>query len=156
LQSPYFTSLIALASLSNDICFLIASPFLQHPIYYPTPTNQDEYAANSQFVTHLTSRVLGQMRGAPTPIDTSGFQTLLGLRDAYDQPSADDLFDGMFIYNSSARGKIAELRSALDAVEARLNTRREQQLGAEAKAEAEAEAEAEAAAAEAEAEVQQK
>ena len=100
-------------------CVMVEMPCEQH----------DDYAANSQFVTHLTGRVLGQLKNFdPTPIDTQGFRTLLGLRESYDQPSGDDLFDGMYVYNSSARNKIAEMRSALDAVEARLLSRRDQVL----------------------------
>jgi hypothetical protein len=37
--------------------------------------------AGSQFVTHLTGRILAQQGLRPTPIDTKGFQSLLGVVD---------------------------------------------------------------------------
>ena len=39
----------------------------------------DEYAASSQFITHLTGRVLSKMNLTSTPINTNGFNMLLGL-----------------------------------------------------------------------------
>jgi hypothetical protein len=38
----------------------------------------DKYAANSQFITHLTGRILGQQGLQPTPIDTRGQGMMLG------------------------------------------------------------------------------
>jgi len=42
-------------------------------------TEHDEFSANSQFVTHLVGRVLGQQKIEPTPIDTNGFKSVIKL-----------------------------------------------------------------------------
>jgi aspartate/methionine/tyrosine aminotransferase/prephenate dehydrogenase len=58
----------------------------------------DRYAAGSQFVTHLTGRVLGKLGIRPTPIDTTGFKSLLGVVDTTEKDSF-DLFYGLFKHN---------------------------------------------------------
>ncbi len=42
-----------------------------------SPDEHDQLAANSQGITHYVGRVLGEMELAKTPIDTSGYKTLL-------------------------------------------------------------------------------
>lgn len=43
----------------------------------------DKYAANSQFITHLTGRILGQQGLQSTPIDTRGEQDAVEWRQIY-------------------------------------------------------------------------
>ncbi|KAL3939154.1 MAG: hypothetical protein SGARI_001472, partial [Bacillariaceae sp.] len=49
----------------------------------------DEYAANSQFITHLTGRILGAQGLSRTPIDTKGFESVLKLIDSTTADSFD-------------------------------------------------------------------
>ena len=111
----------------------------------------DEYAANSQFITHLIGRVLAgnnnnnnitadgdrEIEGLDndpkglnlkaTPIDTKGFQSLLEL---IDNTTADsfDLFFGLYKYNSkNSQATIAKLQQSLHHVIQKLQTMEEQE-----------------------------
>jgi arogenate dehydrogenase (NADP+), plant len=79
----------------------------------------DEYAANSQFITHLTGRILGQQNLSPTPIDTKGFQTVLNLVENTCKDSF-DLFFGLYFYNTHASSQLQNIREALSRVERQL------------------------------------
>jgi prephenate dehydrogenase len=79
----------------------------------------DEYAANSQFITHLTGRILDKQNLAPTPIDTKGFQTVLNLVDNTCKDSF-DLFFGLYFYNKYAGIQLQKIREALAQVERQL------------------------------------
>jgi prephenate dehydrogenase len=79
----------------------------------------DEYAADSQFITHLTGRILWQQNLAPTPIDTKGFQTVLQLVDNTCSDSF-DLFFGLYYYNEHAASQLQRVREALAKVERQL------------------------------------
>jgi prephenate dehydrogenase len=79
----------------------------------------DEYAANSQFITHLTGRILDQQNLQPTPIDTRGFQTVLQLVDNTCKDSF-DLFFGLYYYNRYASSQLQKIREALAGVERQL------------------------------------
>ena len=79
----------------------------------------DEYAANSQFITHLTGRILWQQNLAPTPIDTKGFQTVLNLVENTCKDSF-DLFFGLYFYNKYAGAQLQKIREALAQVERQL------------------------------------
>lgn len=79
----------------------------------------DEYAANSQFITHLTGRILWQQNLVPTPIDTKGFQTVLNLVENTRKDSF-DLFFGLYYYNSHASDQLRKIREALAQVERQL------------------------------------
>uniref|UniRef100_A0A0G4F7H1 Prephenate dehydratase domain-containing protein n=1 Tax=Chromera velia CCMP2878 TaxID=1169474 RepID=A0A0G4F7H1_9ALVE len=71
----------------------------------------DAYAGRSQFVTHLTGRVLDRQRLTPTPIDTKGFQSLLHLVDNTVSDSF-DLFFGLFHFNECAPAQLALFKEA--------------------------------------------
>mmetsp|Transcript_29915 Transcript_29915/g.30244 ORF Transcript_29915/g.30244 Transcript_29915/m.30244 type:complete len:99 (+) Transcript_29915:1-297(+) len=75
----------------------------------------DEYAANSQFITHLMGRILGAQGLAPTPIDTKGFESVLKLIGTTTADSF-DLFYGLYKYNQNSMDTILKLRGALDNV----------------------------------------
>ena len=75
----------------------------------------DEYAANSQFITHLMGRILGSQGLTATPIDTSGFQSVLKLIGSTTADSF-DLFYGLYKYNENSRLTISQLQQALSDV----------------------------------------
>ena len=77
--------------------------------------DHDAYAANSQFVTHLIGRVLGSQGLSPTPIDTSGFQSVLKLVDTTTADSF-DLFYGLYKYNQNSYETIKKLQAAMEDV----------------------------------------
>ena len=79
----------------------------------------DEYAASSQFITHLTGRVLWQQNLVPTPIDTNGFKTVLKLVENTCSDSF-DLFFGLYHYNNHASSQLQNIREALARVERQL------------------------------------
>lgn len=79
----------------------------------------DEYAASSQFITHLTGRILWQQNLVSTPIDTKGFQTVLNLVDNTCKDSF-DLFFGLYFYNPHASTQLQKIRDALAKVERQL------------------------------------
>ena len=79
----------------------------------------DKYAADSQFITHLTGRILGQQGLRSTPIDTRGFQSVLKLVDNTCRDSF-DLFYGLFKYNKHSADQIQRLREAFANVERQL------------------------------------
>ena len=79
----------------------------------------DEYAASSQFITHLTGRILWQQNLAPTPIDTRGFQTVLNLVDNTCSDSF-DLFFGLYFFNPHSQVLLKDMREALARVERQL------------------------------------
>ena len=77
--------------------------------------DHDAYAANSQFITHLIGRVLGSQGLSPTPIDTSGFQSVLKLVDTTTADSF-DLFYGLYKYNQNSYETIKKLQAAMEDV----------------------------------------
>lgn len=77
--------------------------------------DHDAYAANSQFITHLVGRVLGSQGLAQTPIDTSGFQSVLKLVDSTTADSF-DLFYGLYKYNQNSVETIKQLQAAMEDV----------------------------------------
>lgn len=72
----------------------------------------DSYAANSQFITHLMGRILGNQGLAPTPIDTMGFQSVLKLVDSTTADSF-ELFYGLYKYNQNSMNTIVHLQTAM-------------------------------------------
>ena len=75
----------------------------------------DNYAARSQFITHLMGRILGKQGLKPTPIDTKGFQSVLRLIESTTADSF-DLFYGLYKYNYNSQATIKNLRSAMEEV----------------------------------------
>mmetsp|Transcript_15060 Transcript_15060/g.19866 ORF Transcript_15060/g.19866 Transcript_15060/m.19866 type:complete len:746 (+) Transcript_15060:128-2365(+) len=76
----------------------------------------DEYAANSQFITHLMGRILGQQGLSRTPIDTKGFENVLNLVDTTCSDSF-DLFYSLYKYNSNSEETLRKLRESFALVE---------------------------------------
>ena len=75
---------------------------------------------NSQFITHLVGRVLGSQGLSETPIDTSGFQSVLNLIDGTAADSF-ELFYGLYKYNKNSMDTIRQLQSALHDVVGKLH-----------------------------------
>ena len=79
----------------------------------------DSYAANSQFITHLMGRILGNQGLSPTPIDTKGFESVLKLVGSTTADSF-DLFYGLYKYNLNSMNTIIQLQSAMAEVVTKL------------------------------------
>jgi arogenate dehydrogenase (NADP+), plant len=78
--------------------------------------SHDEYAANSQFITHLMGRILGAQGLSKTPIDTKGFESVLKLIDSTTADSF-DLFYGLYKYNQkNSLHTIKQLQAAMEDV----------------------------------------
>ena len=90
-------------------------------------TAHDAHAANSQFVTHLVGRVLGSQGLQPTPIDTSGFQSVLKLVGSTTADSF-DLFYGLYKYNKNSLATIRQLQTAMNDVVGNLQTKEQGEL----------------------------
>lgn len=86
----------------------------------------DAYAANSQFITHLMGRILGSQGLAKTPIDTSGFESVLKLVGSTTADSF-ELFYGLYKYNGNSVATINQLRAALDDVVRDLKAKEEEE-----------------------------
>jgi len=79
----------------------------------------DELAAGTQFVTHLTGRVLHRLRLAPCEIATRGFEALLQLVENTCKDSF-DLFLALYRHNKSSRRQLDALAAALDEIRGEL------------------------------------
>lgn len=78
--------------------------------------SHDEYAANSQFITHLMGRILGAQGLQKTPIDTKGFESVLKLIDSTTADSF-DLFYGLYKFNKkNSLSIIHQLQNAMEDV----------------------------------------
>ena len=86
----------------------------------------DSYAANSQFITHLMGRILGNQGLAPTPIDTMGFQSVLKLIDSTTADSF-DLFYGLYKYNQNSMNTIIHLQTAMADVVQKLKEKEQEE-----------------------------
>jgi len=81
----------------------------------------DVYAANSQFLTHLVGRMLGEtdLSLRKTPIDTKGFESVLRIVETTCDDSF-DLFYGLYRFNQHSKSTLLSLRKALADLELRL------------------------------------
>ena len=80
----------------------------------------DNYSAKSQFITHLTGRILNELELETTPINTNGYNSLLELFDNTCNDSF-DLFSGLYQYNDETKMWLNKFRKALDNIENKLN-----------------------------------
>ncbi|OWZ17120.1 Aspartate aminotransferase, partial [Phytophthora megakarya] len=80
-----------------------------------TCESHDEYAASSQFLTHLTGRILSVQGVKNTPIDTRGFKNLVRLVDDTCKDSF-DLFQGLYKFNPNSEQQIQKFRVSLNEV----------------------------------------
>jgi len=77
--------------------------------------DHDYYAASSQFLTHLTGRILGEQGLVPTPIDTKGFENVLNLVKSTTDDSF-DLFFGLYKFNTNSRNTIIKMQKSMEGV----------------------------------------
>ena len=77
--------------------------------------DHDFYAASSQFLTHLTGRILGEQGLVPTPIDTKGFENVLNLVKSTTDDSF-DLFYGLYKFNTNSRNTIIKMQKSMAGV----------------------------------------
>lgn len=87
-----------------------------------TCESHDEFAASSQFLTHLTGRVLSVQGVKNTPIDTRGFKNLVRLVEDTCKDSF-DLFQGLYKFNPNSKQQIQKFRDSLDEVTQKLGTK---------------------------------
>jgi len=72
----------------------------------------DQYAASSQFITHLTGRILSKLNLKTTPINTNGFNMLLGLINNTEKDSL-ELFKGLYKYNKNSEIQLKKFKNSL-------------------------------------------
>jgi len=77
-----------------------------------TCKKHDEYAASSQFITHLTGRILSKLNLKTTPINTNGFNMLLGLINNTEKDSF-ELFEGLYKYNKNSEMQLKNFKNTL-------------------------------------------
>lgn len=65
--------------------------------------------------------MLNELEVVSTPINTKGYESLLGVVDTTTKDS-DDLFYGLYKYNPNARAELDKLESALRNIRTRLET----------------------------------
>ena len=75
----------------------------------------DEYAASSQFITHFTGRVLSKLNLSSTPINTNGFNMLLGLIENTESDSF-ELFRGLYEYNKNSAHQLEKVQLAFNKI----------------------------------------
>lgn len=79
----------------------------------------DKLAANSQFITHLTGRILNELHIETTPINTLGFNYLLEIMDNTCNDSL-DLFQGLYQNNPKSIEILDQFEKAIKTVKQRL------------------------------------
>ncbi|KAE9000558.1 hypothetical protein PR002_g18156 [Phytophthora rubi] len=87
-----------------------------------TCESHDEYAASSQFLTHLTGRILSVQGVKNTPIDTRGFKNLVRLVEDTCKDSF-DLFQGLYKFNPNSEQQIQKFRESLNEVTQKLGNK---------------------------------
>lgn len=80
----------------------------------------DEYAAATQFITHTTGRMLAELNVESTPINTRGYESLLGVVDNTNKDSF-DLYYGLYRYNPSARAVLDQMETAIQSLRSKLD-----------------------------------
>eukprot|EP00189_Rhodosorus_marinus_P004006 CAMPEP_0113953722 /NCGR_PEP_ID=MMETSP0011_2-20120614/2_1 /TAXON_ID=101924 /ORGANISM="Rhodosorus marinus" /LENGTH=265 /DNA_ID=CAMNT_0000962465 /DNA_START=265 /DNA_END=1062 /DNA_ORIENTATION=- /assembly_acc=CAM_ASM_000156 len=77
-----------------------------------TSKEHDSFAASTQFITHTTGRMLAGLNLTSTPIDTKGYESLLGVIDTTIKDSF-DLYYGLYRYNYNSKSEIQRLEDSL-------------------------------------------
>lgn len=83
-------------------------------------STHDAYAASTQFITHTTGRLLAGLGVGGTPINTKGYESLLGVVDTTIKDSF-DLYYGLYKYNPMARAQLDRLEASFAAIRSRLD-----------------------------------
>ncbi|WZZ40564.1 hypothetical protein YC2023_036823 [Brassica napus] len=77
--------------------------------------DHDRYAAGSQFITHTVGRVLETLKLRSTPINTKGYEALLGLAENTRGDSF-DLYYGLFVYNNNSLEMLERMDLAFESL----------------------------------------
>ncbi|CAK0793571.1 unnamed protein product [Prorocentrum cordatum] len=101
-----------LSIFEGEGCRMVAIPCEEH----------DKQTAPSQFITHLTGRVLSATGCKPSLIDTVGFQNLCTIAEHVGQDGV-DLFRGLFKYNANSIQQLSMFKQAISEVERQLQRR---------------------------------
>lgn len=84
-----------------------------------TCNDHDKYTANSQFITHLTGRILNEFKIKLTPVDTKGFKLLYQLTQNTVNDSW-DLFEGLANFNSETKESFNNFKYSLYNIESKI------------------------------------
>lgn len=88
----------------------------------------DTLAAETQFLTHLTGRVLEKQHCRRSALDTTGYTSLLSVMENTCKDSF-DLFEGLYEYNDKAEKQMTLFKEAFDDISMRLRRGRAQKMG---------------------------
>lgn len=80
-----------------------------------TPEQHDKDAAYSQGITHCLGRALNQMQVESTPIDTLGFERLLGIKDQTCHDTS-TLFEDLIHFNPYSQAMLKLLQASVNNV----------------------------------------
>lgn len=80
----------------------------------------DKQAAESQFITHTTGRILERMGLESSSINTEGYERLLKLVETTSRDSF-DLYCGLFMYNNNAMEQLERLELAFQSLKRELS-----------------------------------
>lgn len=92
-----------------------------------TCSQHDSHAASTQFITHTMGRMLAELDVKSTPINTKGYESLLGVVETTCKDSF-DLFYGLYKYNPHSRGQLDKLEDSLKALRIQLREKEEAEL----------------------------
>ncbi len=73
----------------------------------------DQYAAKSQFITHVIGQIVSQLKIEPTPIDTKSYSLLREIRKIVGNDSS-DLFRGLSVYNKYTKTEFEKILEIVD------------------------------------------
>jgi exosome complex component RRP43 len=81
----------------------------------------DQYAAGSQFLTHTTGRILGQMKCTSTPINTVGYTKLLQVVEQTQRDSW-ELYAGLYKYNQQSKEQLQLFENVFQEIKQKLQS----------------------------------
>ncbi|KAL4397831.1 hypothetical protein AHAS_Ahas01G0231200 [Arachis hypogaea] len=84
--------------------------------------DHDRYAVGSQFITHTVGRILKGLMLESTPINTKGYESLLGLVENTARDSF-DLYYGLFMFNKNSLEMLEKLDLAFEDLKKQLIAR---------------------------------
>ena len=115
----YCVQYVTILSVNRCEAFLDIWKSLHCTLVEMTCEAHDEYAAQSQFITHFVARSLQVYSLQPTPMDTPSYKNLCDLTAGLCEDSP-DLFRALFRYNPFAARQLQRLKEAMSSVELQL------------------------------------
>lgn len=98
-----------LDAFANEGCIMKEMTCVEH----------DQHAAESQFITHTVGRILEKLDLNSTPINTKGYERLMGLVENTSSDSF-ELYYGLFMYNKNAMEQLERLDLAFESLKKEL------------------------------------